>query len=175
MAVLSDLAQEMFRLAAINPLKNALFGQNNATLSGVGGLIGSMFGSWFGGGGAAASSVPMDGSAAMMSGAIYHDGGTVGRAGAPTRMVPASLWSDAPRLHGGGNVGLAAGERPIIALDDERVLTRAQQSNMAQTIMGLAPWSEVTPPVAMSMSRLKIMPVASRRQMRKLRAIRMAV
>lgn len=138
MAVLSELAQEMFRLAAINPLKNALFGQNNATLSSVGGLIGDFFGSWFGGGASAASSVPMTGGAPMMGGTIYHHGGVVGRAGAPIRMAPASLWNGAPRLHGGGNVGLAAGERPIIALDDERVLTQAQQSNLAQTIMALA-------------------------------------
>ncbi|RCK32487.1 hypothetical protein TH9_12190 [Thalassospira xiamenensis] len=139
MAVLSELGQEMFRLAAINPLKNALFGQNSATLSSVGGLFGSLLGSWFGGG--ASSSVPMDGGSAMMGGTIYHEGGTIGRPGAPGGMFPASLWDGAPRLHGGGNVGLAAGERAIIALDDERVLTAAQQSNTAQTLMALASMS----------------------------------
>lgn len=42
--VAEDLMADFIRLAALNPLKNALFGQNNATLSTVGGLIGSLFG-----------------------------------------------------------------------------------------------------------------------------------
>lgn len=42
-AAINDIIGEMVRLAAINPLKNALFGQNNPTL-GSGGVLGAMFG-----------------------------------------------------------------------------------------------------------------------------------
>lgn len=41
---IGDVIAEMTKLALINPLKNALFGQNNATLSDVGGLLGSLLG-----------------------------------------------------------------------------------------------------------------------------------
>lgn len=43
-AVISELMQAFIRLSIINPLKNALLGGNNATLSGVGGLIGELIG-----------------------------------------------------------------------------------------------------------------------------------
>ncbi|MCC4254122.1 hypothetical protein LL251_17055 [Sphingobium naphthae] len=42
-AVLRDLAMEMWKLAAINPLKNALFGSDLPTVGGVGDLLGSLF------------------------------------------------------------------------------------------------------------------------------------
>jgi hypothetical protein len=50
LGVLSEIGQEMFRLAAINPLKNALFGTNAPTLDSIGGILGSAFGGMFGGG-----------------------------------------------------------------------------------------------------------------------------
>jgi hypothetical protein len=53
-------------------------------------------------------------------------------------MVGAAAFDGAPRLHGGGNVGLAYNERAIIALDDERVLTKAQQQNTATSLKSLA-------------------------------------
>jgi hypothetical protein len=49
-AVISELYQEMMKLAVINPLKNAALGQNNATMASMGGLFGSVFGGLFGGG-----------------------------------------------------------------------------------------------------------------------------
>lgn len=143
MSVLSELHNEMLRLALLNPLKNAVFGQSNTTLSGVGGFLGTMFSSLFG-----ASS--FDSAAAHYNGlrpvtnyntGSFHGGGVVGRNGGSARPMPASLWENAPRLHGGGNVGLAAGERAIVALDEERVLTAAQQSNTAQALMALASMS----------------------------------
>lgn len=42
--VFSELMQSMLELAAINPLKNALFGGDRATLSSVGGIIGDFIG-----------------------------------------------------------------------------------------------------------------------------------
>lgn len=43
-AVASELMQDFFRLAAINPLKNLLFGGNAPTMSGIGGVLGDLFG-----------------------------------------------------------------------------------------------------------------------------------
>jgi len=43
LSVVSELAQSFIQLAAINPLKNALFGTSSATLSGAGGILGSLF------------------------------------------------------------------------------------------------------------------------------------
>ncbi|MGE4193072.1 MAG: phage tail length tape measure family protein [Pseudodesulfovibrio sp.] len=50
---------------------------------------------------------------------IFHEGGVVGQA-APTRLVPADLFRDAPRFHSGGLVG---NEMAIIAKRGEEVLT----------------------------------------------------
>jgi hypothetical protein len=54
-AAINDIIGEMLRLAAINPLKNALFGQANPTL-GSGGLLGALFGK----GGSKAGILPGD-------------------------------------------------------------------------------------------------------------------
>ncbi|MGN6270861.1 MAG: phage tail length tape measure family protein [Sphingomonas sp.] len=48
--ILQDLEQEMIKLAALNPLKNMLFGENNPTLGSVGGILGSLFGGGSGSG-----------------------------------------------------------------------------------------------------------------------------
>jgi hypothetical protein len=50
--VLSEITQEFIKLAAINPMKNALFGQNNPTGSSVWGSLLSGLGSAFGSGSA---------------------------------------------------------------------------------------------------------------------------
>lgn len=41
--VIAELEQEFIKLAAINPLKNALFGSNSPTISDVGGILGNLF------------------------------------------------------------------------------------------------------------------------------------
>ena len=43
LGVVSEIAQSFIQLAAINPLKNALFGTSAATLSDAGGFFGSLF------------------------------------------------------------------------------------------------------------------------------------
>lgn len=48
LGVISEITQEFLQLAAINPLKNELFGTSSPTLGGGGGLLGSLFSS-FGG------------------------------------------------------------------------------------------------------------------------------
>lgn len=118
--------------------------------SGGGGWIGNLIGSFFGMGvgmstqaSTAAAGLP---SVFDSTGAIalpqFHEGGNV-RDGRATRVVSASVFDGAKRLHIGG---LAGNEVPAILEDDERVLTMAQQEATAATIRGLA--SLATAPVA---------------------------
>ncbi|HHN72859.1 MAG TPA: phage tail tape measure protein, partial [Thermopetrobacter sp.] len=56
---------------------------------------------------------------------ILHAGGVVGGP-APSRMVPAMAFAAAPRMHGGGWVGLRPDEVPAILQRGERVLSRRE-------------------------------------------------
>ena len=56
---------------------------------------------------------------------VLHAGGLVGGAG-PARMVPAMAFAGAPRMHGGGWVGLRPDEVPAILQKGERVLNRRE-------------------------------------------------
>ena len=56
---------------------------------------------------------------------IFHEGGTVGGASA-MRSVPALVFAGAPRLHGGGMIGLGPDEVPAILQRGERVLNRRE-------------------------------------------------
>jgi hypothetical protein len=58
LSVLTDIELEFIKLAAINPLKNALFGGNNPTLGSIGAGGGGLLGSLFGGGGGESLSGP---------------------------------------------------------------------------------------------------------------------
>lgn len=82
-------------------VKQALFNaiSGGASGGGVGGAVAGWVGGLFG---------------------ARHVGGMVGSA-SPTRMVDPSVFANAQRYHTGGLVGR---ERPIIALEDEEVLTR---------------------------------------------------
>ncbi|WP_417844843.1 tape measure protein [Thalassospira sp.] len=128
-----DIARIILRMAVTKPLENAASGFN------WGGLFSSIGSSFFGGSTAGSSAAAGSGATFGNSytAGIYHDGGDIGRGGRG-RMVGASAFDSAPRLHGGGNVGLAHNERAIIALDDERVLTKAQQQNTAGSLKSLA-------------------------------------
>ncbi|WP_085582003.1 tape measure protein [Thalassospira mesophila] len=128
-----DIARIILRMAVTKPLENAASGFN------WGGLFSSIGSSFFGGSTAGSSAAAGSGATFGNSytAGIYHDGGDIGRGGR-SRMVGASAFDSAPRLHGGGNVGLAHNERAIIALDDERVLTKAQQQNTAGSLKSLA-------------------------------------
>lgn len=63
-SVANDIIQTLFKLAVTNPLKNALFGTDSATLQG-GGLLGSFFGNLFGFGSASAGAGSLSGSVPM--------------------------------------------------------------------------------------------------------------
>lgn len=99
-SMIADLARLAIRQAITGPLAKA---------------IGSIpWGTIFGGGGVG------DG-VGTGTGVTYHTGGIVGRDGAPRSGISPDVWDNAPRYHKGG---LVAGERAIIAQDDEEVLTR---------------------------------------------------
>ena len=53
---------------------------------------------------------------------VFHGGGVVGKDAAPTRLVPEHVFANAPRAH----AGLGAGERAIIAKDNESIFTEGQ-------------------------------------------------
>lgn len=62
----------------------------------------------------------------VVPGYIHHAGGLVGSGSGPTRPVPMSLFSDAPRYHNGSYPWLSPDEVAIIAQRGERVLNRGQ-------------------------------------------------
>jgi len=98
-SIIADLARIAIRQSITGPISQA--------------FAGIPWGSFFSGG----STVPSIGTG---TGYTYHKGGIVGRDGTPRSGVSPDLWINAPRYHGGG---LVAGERAIIAQDDEEVLT----------------------------------------------------
>ncbi|MDO5606725.1 MAG: phage tail tape measure C-terminal domain-containing protein, partial [Paracoccus sp. (in: a-proteobacteria)] len=59
---------------------------------------------------------------------VLHAGGMVG-AGGPGRMIPATVFADAPRMHSGGWAGLRPDEVPAILQKGERVLSRREAAS----------------------------------------------
>lgn len=119
--VLSELAQEFIKLAALNPLKNALFGTNYATLGGFDffGLFGGGGSPGYGGldyGSYAASGIGYVGPSA------FHTGGIVGKDTGLPRVVANDVFTRAPRFHS----GLMPDEFPAILQKGEGVFTQAQ-------------------------------------------------
>lgn len=102
-SILADVVRISARQTITGPLSNALGSVFSRAGSWLGGLLGS--GGGVGGVGEA------------------HTGGIVGALVGPPRTVPASAFVGAPKFHGGGIVGLAADEIPIIARRGEEVLT----------------------------------------------------
>ena len=124
-AVISELGQELLKLAIINPLKNAIGGENSAlpTLTGVAGkVLGS---SLFGGGAAAVTPAVSTAGLAVGMGAVYHTGGIAGSEPTGLRMLPTSLFHGAPRFHTGG---IANDEVPAVLKAGEGVFTQGQMA-----------------------------------------------
>jgi hypothetical protein len=65
---------------------------------------------------------------------FMHRGGLVGRDGDRGGLLPASLFAGAPRLHGGGGIDWARGERPLIGLVGERMLDRREAADYERTM-----------------------------------------
>ena len=62
---------------------------------------------------------------------ILHAGGTVGSPG-PGRLIPATAFAGAPRMHSGGWAGLKPDEVPAILQRGERVLSRREAAGYGQ-------------------------------------------
>jgi hypothetical protein len=100
-AAILDIDSELLKLALLNPLKNVLFGQNNPTLSSVGGVLGDV----------------------LKNIGIGHAGGMAEQLSA-TRQAPIGLFRYAPRFHDGAFLG--PDEVPAILQRGERVLNRQE-------------------------------------------------
>lgn len=104
--------------------ENATGGLLSALFSGVAGAVGGAFG------GGEAVSVAAGNSAAFSNTMTnfqwmprkFHDGGIIGQGGRSINADP-SIFSAATRYHSGGIPGLKPNEVPIIALNNEEVLT----------------------------------------------------
>jgi lambda family phage tail tape measure protein len=100
---------------------------------------------WMAGGGGGETG----GGIGMMLAGLFHQGGVVGRDGAPSRNVDASLFLAAPRYHTGGIAGLAPDELPAILRRGEAVLTPQQ---MAALGSGMREREARQPPVTVVMN-----------------------
>ncbi len=110
--------QKMIAQAASAQLMNTLFGDMGKT-GNIGGLVGSGI-DWLKG-------------TDFIKSFGFHEGGMVGSNDHSfTRMVPASLFNNAPRYHSGGIVG---DEVPAILKKGERVLTKEQQQGMGGSVV----------------------------------------
>ena len=126
-ALEKDIIRTIARLTVTKPLENALTG---AFGSGGGFDPSSFFGQTAST--AASSSAPLIGSFAA---GFTHKGGRIGAPGIPHKTIPALAFAGAPRLHGGGivgvqpnlqSLGLRANERPIIAEVGETVVPKGR-------------------------------------------------
>ncbi|SHN20177.1 hypothetical protein, partial [Roseibium suaedae] len=128
-----DLAKQLTK-DFLNSQLRGMFGQitRGGGSSFLSGLVSSLFGGSSVASGVSAASV---GEVAAASVGVYHEGGIIGRGGT-SRSVPETLFRTADRRHSGGYV--KPGERAIIALDNERVLTEAMQENTARSLSALA-------------------------------------
>lgn len=104
-------------------------------LGGLAKSIGGAIGSWFGGGSVFAD---VSGGASGAFGATgfnpayYHGGGIVGKGNPMRGLVPASLFENAKRFHGGGFPGLRRDEVPAILEKGEGVFTPEQMRALGQ-------------------------------------------
>ncbi|RJG46435.1 hypothetical protein [Mesorhizobium sp. DCY119] len=111
--VIQSVSQRFLDLS-LGALDQLLLGSGKA--SGAGGAFG-LIGNLLGIGGTGLNYFPPAPSAVGVG--LYHGGGRVGPMPSTSRMVPPSVFMDAPRMHGGG--WLKPGERPVIAMDGEEI------------------------------------------------------
>lgn len=149
LAVIGELAQEFIKLAAINPLKNALFGTASASLggaSGLGGIFTAMKG-WFGpsspgSGGLDYGSYANQG-VGYVGPSAFHTGGLVGSDMGRPRVVSNDTFERAPRFHS----GLMPDEFPAILQKGEGVFTKAQMAAMGGASVQIIDQRSNAPPI----------------------------
>ncbi len=125
-ALEKDIIRTIARLTVTKPLERALTGAFGA---GGGFDLGSFFGQ------ASAGAAPA--LIGDFSAGFTHEGGVVGAPGIPHKAVSAIAFAGAPRMHGGGIVGmqpslralgLRANERPIVAEVGETVVPKGRSA-----------------------------------------------
>lgn len=105
----------------------SLEANNTLGSGGIGGFFGNLATSFFGGGGSAAVSVP-----------VNHSGkAVVGAAGGARRMVDPAVFLHAPRFHSGA-ASIGNDEVPMIAQKGERIFSRSDNSALIAAINGSA-------------------------------------
>lgn len=130
------IIQRMVAEAASAQIFNVLLGKNYGSDNATGGLLSagiaglsSIFGGMFDTGGVSVAAGNSEAFSSTMNSSnfwagVHHDGGIVGRSNRSMSVDPA-VFNSAHRYHSGGIPGLKPNEVPIIALDDEEVLTRS--------------------------------------------------
>jgi tape measure domain-containing protein len=144
----AKIVQRMVAEAASAQIFETLLGKNYGQSNATGGLLSALFsgvagavGGAFGGG--EAVSVAAGNSAAFSNTMTdfqwmpkqFHTGGIIGQGGRSVNADPA-LFSSATRYHSGGIPGLKPNEVPIIALNNEEVLTAddpRHRNNLSKT------------------------------------------
>lgn len=120
---------------------------SNAAVGKIIGGIGSAFGGLFSGGADTSAA-----GEALVRSTDYHTGGIAGGLGSGSRLLPASVFSGAPRFHNGG--GFGADEYPAVLLRGERVLnrdeTRAYNAGQASVAMPSVNVSTMPPNVSVN-------------------------
>jgi tape measure domain-containing protein len=114
------MAAEAASAKIFESLLGSNFGKSGDMAGGLLSIFGAAIGGMFGGGHSSGSG--FQGNGPLLSYTNKHSGGIVGNGGGQSWARPEDF-DAAPRYHSGGIVGLKPRERPIIALDDEEVLT----------------------------------------------------
>lgn len=132
---LGKVALRVFRQMAVEWI---LANQKMAASKGIGDFVVSAFASVFGGGGAtggdpAVAAYPGADNYAAAGGYTFHTGGVIGSTPVPAKFVNSTLFRGAPRAHTGLET-LRPGERPIIAEDGERMLSRVDNARVVRAI-----------------------------------------
>lgn len=129
---LGKVALRVFRQMAIEWI---LANQKMAASQTLWDFVGSALTSAFGGGGAPATGGAgrTGGSARNGGKSTFHTGGIIGSTPVPMRSVDPIVFAGAPRAHTGLET-LRPGERPIIAEDGERMLSRVDNARVVRAI-----------------------------------------
>ncbi len=127
------ILQRMAAEAASAQIFNSLLGKNYGAENATGGLLSAAFtgastllGGLWGGGATSVAAGNSEAFSGLMSSSSFwtkHAGGLIGDYSAEKSVNPA-IFNSATRYHSGGIPGLKPNEVPIIALNDEEVLTR---------------------------------------------------
>lgn len=134
--IAQDITASMLKLAVANPLKNAILGENNATIADAGGILGRLFG-----GGAAAAPSPIAstlGTATITAGTVIVNGGVAGLGGglfgSTTGSGVASAWDASGLPKTGAAFRATAG-----AMDPNAVRSMFAQIATDQGLVGFVP------------------------------------